>query len=149
MHSETPYDDQYATCISTSAWLRVMSESLQPERATALLGVQPTRTQVRDELATPASKHPFKYSGWFLESLSHVQSRDARRHIDWLLQQLRGKATAIAELKGQGHTVDVCVYWESVGQGGPTLGATQMAQLGELGVELWFDIYFGGKDSAG
>ena len=149
MHSETPNDDEYATCVSTSARLRVMGETLRPELATALLGVQPTRTQVRGELPSPTSNHPFKYGGWFLESLGQVQSRDSRRHIDWLLQQLLGKATAIAELKAQGHMVDVCVYWESVGQGGPTLGASQMAQLGELGVELWFDIYFARKDSAG
>lgn len=149
MHSEPPYDDEYATCVSTSAWLRVISETLRPEQATALLGVQPTRIQVRGELPGLTSKIPCKYGGWFLESSGHIVSRDSRRHIDWLLQQLLGKARAIAELKAQGHIVDACVYWESAGQGGPTLGATQMAQFGELGVELWFDVYFAGKDSAG
>lgn len=149
MHAQTPYDDEYATCASTSAGLRVMSESLQPGVVTARLGVQPSRTQVHGELPRPASKHPFKYGGWFLESKGHIQSRDARRHIDWLLQQLRGKEVAIAEFKAEGHTVDVCVYWESVGHGGPTLDPSHMIQLGELGIELWFDIYFPGKDSAG
>jgi Domain of unknown function (DUF4279) len=148
MQPATPYDDDYATCVSTSAGFRVMSENLRPESVTALLGLQPTRTQVRGELPQPASKYPFKYGGWFLESLGHVRSRDSRRHIDWLLQQLSSKAAAIAELKAQGHLVDLCVYWESAGQGGPTLGPSQMAKLGELGIELWFDIYFAGKDSA-
>src|SRR5688500_8918020 len=127
MEAQTPYDDDYATCVATSAWLRVMSESLLPTAVTACLGVQPSRTQVRGELPQPTSKHPFKYGGWFLESKGHVQSRDARRHIDWLLLQLQGKAAAIAQLKAQGHLVDVCVYWESVGQGGPTLDPSHMA----------------------
>jgi hypothetical protein len=149
MDTQTPYDDEYATCVSTSAWFRVMSESLQPGVVTARLGVQPSRTQVRGELPQPASKHPFKYGGWFLESKGHIQSRDARRHIDWLLQHLQGKAAAIAQLKTEGHLVDVCVYWESVGQGGPTLNSSHMVQLGELGVELWFDIYLAKEDRAG
>lgn len=149
MRAQTPYDDDYATCVSTSTWFRVMSERLEPGAATACLGVQPSRIQVRGELPRPISKHPLKYSGWFLESKGHVQSRDARRHIDWLLLQLQGKAAAIAELKAEGHRVDACVYWESVGHGGPTLDPGHMAQLGELGVELWFDVYFAGEDGAG
>ena len=148
MHTETPYDDEYATCVSTFVSFRVMSEALSPESVTALLSVQPTRTQVRGELPAPGSKHPFKYGGWFLKSSGHVQSRDSRRHVDWLLEQLTGKAGAIAELKMQRHLVDLCIYWESAGQGGPTLGPSHMVQLGELGIELWFDISFAGKDSA-
>ena len=126
-----------------------MSESLEPGAISARLGVRPSRTQVRGKLPHPTSKHPFKCGGWFLASKDHVQSRDARRHIDWLLLQLQGKAAAIAQLAAEGHLVDVCVYWESIGQGGPTLNPSQMAQLGELGVALWFDIYFAGEDSVG
>lgn len=147
MHTQTPYDDSYATCVSTFARLRIMGENLEPETVSALLCLQPNRTQVRGELPQPTSKHPFRYSGWFLGTEGRVQSRDARRHIDWLLLLLHGKADAIAQLKSEGNLVDICVYWESVGQGGPTLNPSHMTQLGELGVELWFDIYFAGKDT--
>ena len=149
MRTETAYDDAYATCESTFAWLRVMSEDLQSDSVTSLLGIAPTHTQLRGEQRSPASTRQHKYSGWFLESESHVESRDARRHLDWLLAQLQGKAGAIATLKRQGNLVDVCVRWNSYGHGGPTLNAQHMAQLGELGIELWFDIYFVGRDSAG
>jgi len=44
--------------------------------------------------------------------------------------------------------VDLCVRWDSGGQGGPTLSPSQMGALAELGIELWFDIYFAGNDSA-
>jgi hypothetical protein len=123
-----------------------MSEELSPGTVTALLAIQPTRTQVRGDLPRPTSKHPYKSGGWFLESADHVQSRDSRRHLDWLLAQLHGKAAAIADLKDRGYLVDLCVRWDSVGHGGPTLDPTQMRYLGELGIELWFDVYFAGED---
>lgn len=148
MENETQYDDDYPTCTETFAWFRVMRDDLSPDSVTALLGIEPTHTQVRGELPRPSSKHPFRSGGWFLESRSFVQSRDSRRHLDWLLNQLRDKANATAELAAQGCQMDICIYWVSVGQGGPTLSPAQMAQLGELGVELWFDIYFERQDRA-
>ncbi len=149
MHINTPYDDEYPTCVYTHAWLRVMSEDLQPESVTLLLGIQPTHTQVRGGLPGPTSTQPHKFGGWFLESAGQVQSLDSRRHLDWLLTQLQVKAAAIEKLIDQGYLVDLCVRWDSIGHGGPTLTPTQMTQLGELGIELWFDIYFAEQDDAG
>ena len=146
MHSETPYDDEYATCIETHAWLRVMGESLDPNAVTSLLQVQPTKTQLRGALPSEGSSHPYKYSGWFLESKAHVQSREARRHLDWLLVRLQDRHAELAGLKEEGNLVDICVRWDSVGQGGPTLSPKQMALLGSLGIEVWFDIYFAGEE---
>ena len=83
-----------------------------------------------------------KYSGWFLESDGHVQSRDARRHLDWLLSQLVGKSHVFTQLMAEGNTVDVCCKWDSVGQGGPLLSSPQLEGLAQLGLELWFDVYF-------
>jgi len=85
MRTDTAYDDAYATCESTFAWLRVMSEDLRPDSVTSLLDITPTHTQVRGKLSGPKSTRKHKYSGWFLESEVHVESRDARRHLDWLL----------------------------------------------------------------
>jgi hypothetical protein len=149
MRTETAYDDEYATCVLTFAWLRVMSEHLQPAAVSALLGIEPTHSQTRGDLPNPTSTRPRKYGGWFLESKGAVQSRDSRRHLDWLLNQLQGKEEAIAKLKTDGNLVDLCIRWDSVGHGGPALTPKQMAQLGALDVELWFDIYFAGEDDAG
>jgi hypothetical protein len=140
------YDDDYATCVKTFAWLRVMNEGLEPESATRILGIEPTRTQRRGELPRPKAKRPLENGGWFLESVDHVESRDARRHLDWILERLRGKADAIAQLKAQGHRIDLCIRWDSVGHGGPTLDPRQMSELGALDTELWFDVYFAGED---
>lgn len=148
MRTATPYDDEYPTCVKTFVWLRVMSETLDPSSATAALGVQPTRTQFKGTVGIDAAlKRPAKYSGWFLDSSGHVVSRDTRRHFDWLLGQLRGKEAALAELRSQGHLVDICCRWDSVGHGGPTLDPEHLKQLGALGVEMWFDVYFASEDS--
>ena len=146
MPTDRTYDDDYATCVKTFAWFRVLSEGLEPDAVTALLGIPPSRVQRRGELPRPKAKRPLENGGWFLESADHVESRDARRHLDWLLDRLRGKASSIAQLKDQGHRVDVCIRWDSVGHGGPTLDPRQMKELGELDVELWFDVYFAGDD---
>jgi hypothetical protein len=106
-----------------------MGEELDPRAVTVALGVEPTRTQVRGELPAPGSKHPYKYSGWFLETQGNVQSRDVRRHIDWLLSKVGGKGAAFSKLRSEGHLTDVCCPWYSIGQGGPTLGAAQIAAL--------------------
>lgn len=113
MRTETPYDDEYPTCACTFAWLRVMSEHLQPDLVTSSLGLEPTRTQRRGDVRSPRSARTHAYSGWFLESAAHVDSRDARRHLDWLLVQLQGASVAIQALKAQGHLVDICIRWDS------------------------------------
>ena len=147
MTTPISYDDDYATCVKTFAWLRVMSEGLEPDDVTAILGLTPSRVQRRGELPRPTAKRPLEKGGWFLESVDHVESRDARRHLDWLLERLRDKADAIAQLKAQGNLVDLCIRWDSVGHGGPTLDPRQMTELGALDVELWFDVYFAGEDA--
>jgi hypothetical protein len=146
MQPEASYDDKYPTCVETFAWFRVMGESLDPDTVTARLKVPPTRTQNRGALPQAGSKYPYKYSGWFLESQGWVQSLDARRHLDWLLDRLQGCEEALVQLKAEGNLVDVCVRWDSVGHGGPALSPKQMNQLGALGVTLWFDIYFAGGE---
>jgi len=148
MRTSTPYDDDYATCVKTFVWLRVMSESLEPDKVTIAIGIQPTRTQFRGAVSLNAAlKRPAKYSGWFLESTGHVNSRDTRRHLDWLLDKLQGKETYLAQLRDQGNLVDICCRWDSQGQGGPTLDSVHLVRLGALGIEFWFDVYFVGKES--
>ena len=31
----------------------------------------------------------------------------------------------------------------TTGQGGPSLSASQMYRLGQLGIDVWWDVYFG------
>jgi hypothetical protein len=72
-----------------------------------------------------------------------------RRHVDWILVQLEGKDDALKGLQADGHLMDVFCFWISAtGQGGPTLSPAIMRRLGELEIEIGFDIY-GGPDDEG
>ncbi len=143
------YDDQYSTCDSTYATLRIFHESLVPDDINDLLGVSATSSQQRGDPIS--SKRPEKgerkVGGWFLESEGKVDSKDSRRHIDWLLDQVEGKGTVLEELRIKGYKIDISCYWDSAsGHGGPTVSPAQSKQLADLGIELWFDVYFSGEE---
>jgi hypothetical protein len=41
--------------------------------------------------------------------------------------------------------MDIACLWDShAGHGGPTLSPDLLRRLADLGIELWFDIYFHG-----
>ena len=143
MRTNQPYDEHYGTCSYTHAWLRIMHESLDPDEVTHLLGVTPTSTQTAGEPWSPKSDKLLEYSGWFLSTKGVLTSLDARHHLDWILERVRDKQAEFAALCERGCLVDVCCRWDSKsGNGGPTLSPAQMSGFAQLGVELWFDIYF-------
>ena len=143
MRIQTPYNRDYGTCAYTHAWLRIMHEMVDPDAVTAVLGVAPTDVQRRGE---PEERKPGSRSkgGWFLSTMGLVDSRDARHHLDWIVEKIAGKKTAFEQLHARGYMVDICVRWDSLsGHGGPTISPDQMKALSDLEIELWFDIYVG------
>lgn len=140
--TSTPYDTDYGTCSYTHVWLRVMHDSRDPSEVSAALLLQPTSSHLAGAHVSGKIR---RSSAWFLESEGLVESRDARHHLDWLLDQIAGKEQSFANLRLLGYQVDVCCRWDSKsGHGGPTLSPAEMTVLGNLGIELWFDIYFDG-----
>jgi hypothetical protein len=140
----TDYDDDYATCARTYAGLDISHDDLDPDRITGLLGLQPTWTQVKGRtLIRPGGKKFTPPIGlWCLSTKGVVDSRDVRRHLDWILDRLVGKDDALDRLSAEGHRKVVNCYWASAqGHGGPMVPAVMMRRLGELELELWFDFY--------
>jgi hypothetical protein len=138
------YVDDYATCHRTYATLVIVHPDLEPDVVTEGLGIQPSRAHRRGDIRNPLAKRPFIHprGGWFLSSEDMVQSRDVRRHIDWLLDQVEPKGDVLKQLQSQGYpTVINCFWCTESGHGGPMLWPRQMSRLGALGLELWFDIY--------
>lgn len=75
-----------------------------------------------------------------------MQSRDVRRHLDWILERLLPAKDKLQALKAEGVEAAVSCYWLSVyGHGGPTLSPQQMRGLVEFGLECWFDCYSSGE----
>ena len=143
MRIQTPYDEDYGTCEYTHAWLRVMSETVDPDEVTSILGVAPSKVQRRGD--SKKGKPGFwAKGGWFLSTEGVVSSKDARHHLDWILERLGGKRDAFMRLHERGYLIDLCVRWDSLsGHGGPTISPNQMKVLAELEIELWFDVYVG------
>ncbi|MGI8972495.1 MAG: DUF4279 domain-containing protein [Dehalococcoidia bacterium] len=143
------YIDDYGTCARTYATFCIYHDALDPEMLSAELGIEPTDAQKRGEVGDPQAQDPFIYttSGWFLSSEGAVESRDARRHIDWLLDRLEPGSVTLQKLQRAGCRMEVSCYWLSrSGNGGPTLSPHQMARLATLGLEIEFDAYAMGDD---
>jgi hypothetical protein len=139
------YDDDYPTCERTYATLWILQEDLDPDVVTGALAIQPSWTRKRGEIRNPGAKRPVinKVGGWFLRTADVVHSRDVRRHIDWLLDQLEPRREVLAKLQAAGCQTIISCYWLSYqGHGGPMLLPQNMARLASLGLELWFDVYF-------
>ena len=138
------YDDDYETCARTYATLCIYPGEIDPDAVTERLGIEPSGWQRRGETSHASGRMPTvaTLNGWFLCSRGEIESRDSRRHIDWLLSQLMPKAEAVHSLQMMGCRMDISCYWLSQqGEGGPTLRPAQMRKLADLNIELWFDFY--------
>lgn len=79
---------------------------------------------------------------WSQSTKGHVDSRDSRRHVDWLLAWLQGKTREVEQLQAAGWEVEISVFWHSKnGHGGPVVPPSSMKTMGELGITLGFDFY--------
>lgn len=144
------FDDEYPTCVETRATLRIYPGDIDPSAISERMGLEPTNWQRRGEVAQwfdgPPRVAPI--NGWFLQSEAYVESRDSRRHLDWILDRVEPKAEAIRFLQERGCEMDISCTWISrSGHGGPTVSPSQMKRLSELNLELWFDFYTYDEDS--
>jgi len=145
----TPINDAYETCERTQATLWIGVEDLNPSFVTSRLGLEPSETQTKGEIKrnSRGTSRTVQKGAWFLSSEGHVDSRDIRRHLDWLLARLVPVKTRIRELQEmEGIVMSVnCIWWSVGGTGGPTLWPEQMYLMAELNLECGFDISFFGE----
>jgi len=145
------YNDAYETCDRTYAELRIYTGELNPAIITQRLGIKPSEIRQKGVLWTTPSgrERPAKKNAWFLSSEATVNSRDLRRHIDWLLTWFENKKKDFQELI----TIDEIqasiwiIWWSAHGHGGPTLAPKHLNALGELGIDSCFDLYFSGDQN--
>ena len=142
------YDDDYGTCARTYATLLIYPVRTDPATITERLGITPSSWQRK---GGPIAGHPASRIAevdlWCLSTKGRVESKDSRRHIDWLLDQIELLAAELRALREEGARIAVSCFWLSLsGHGGPTISPGQMRRLGALNIELWFDVYFAGED---
>ena len=131
------YIDDYSACERTYATLRIYPRNAKPNEVSRLLGLNPTRISIAGE------KSPRHVNGWFLSSQGTIESRDARRHIDWLLDQIEPTQSAFLKLVNDDAEADIFCFWESSsGNGGPIILPHQMARLLKFNLSVGWDIWF-------
>jgi len=113
-----------------------------------MLGVYPTESFAKGD-KFGKKQLTRKSNGWFLSTAGIIDSKDCRRHIDWIISKLAPYGESLEKLRTMGAEVDLSCFWLSSGQGGPVLSPLQMGELARLNLEIWWDIYLEQKDSNG
>jgi len=142
------YEDDYPTCAATDALLRIFSEHVSPDEMTRVLGVAPTSSVRKGHLRNPREpRSESKTNCWYLGSRDSVQSKDCRRHIDWIVERIYPAKEALRQLREAGAEISICCTWESSeNQGGPIMTPKQMGPLSELGIPVWWEFWCSGGD---
>jgi hypothetical protein len=120
--------------------LRIFSETVHPDRISEILGLAPTETTPRN----PESKYRVRRENhlWRWTTLDAIDSQDNLVHLAAIFAKLSGKNQALDELRALGCEIDISNFWDSTGQGGPFLDRATISALNDLGLEIWWDIYF-------
>ena len=133
------YDDDYPTCEETYATLRIYDEQLDPDIVSSRLVLTPSKAHKKGQALGRNRAAPV--GGWFLSSRGQVTSKDVRRHIAWILEQLSGKEQLL-KLQDEGYETDIFCYWVSAsGHGGPMLDPDLMRLLVSFRLPIGFDVY--------
>lgn len=151
--SSTPYDDTYETCERALIELLIYGNELDPERISALLGLEPTDAAHTGDVRINSlgRSRVIVVGHWFLSSEAYVESKDLRRHIDWLVDKLAPRLSELHDLaKEPGVGVRcLCIWWSKHGDGGPTFWPEHLRALSELDVEVAFDVgFYGGPEGS-
>jgi hypothetical protein len=132
------------------ATFRIYHPDLEPEQLTELLEITPSIAWRSGEDAYGWRKRPgFKApsGGWLLSSRTVMRGNNASSHIDWLLDQLAGKANMIKDLQNRGFMIDVVVGWHATSWNTtPALSPDLMRRLAKLNLPIWFDVYLFGSE---
>lgn len=140
--NDSPYIDDFATCRATYATFLLTHPTLDPTAISRELGLASTRSHLRGHVAFPGGTSA-PTGVWILCTNDAVASRDVRRHIDVLLDQLGPVQARITSLIAKGYVAEVSCYWASTGgHGGPRLDVAQLARLVAFGLPISFDVYF-------
>lgn len=142
----TPVDDSYPSCDRTCAELRIYPSVHTAKDVSVLMEITPSESGEAGELreTSRGTNRTIKMTHWVLSSETHVDSKDLRVHLNWLLDRIEPRLSileALASTSGTKMTI-VCVWWSAIGHGGPTLWPEQLLRLSRLGLEMGFDIQF-------
>lgn len=137
------YDHNYSSCSKTFATFCIYHNDLIPNDITARLNIEPSSSHKKGDISTTRKGHIMPIGNWCLTTKYIITSQDVRYHIDALLAQIKDKKSTIKLLQDNGYDMCISCFWvSSSGNGGPTIDHRTMSELGELCIDVDFDIWF-------
>jgi len=133
-------------CTRTFATSRIFSENLHPDEITKMLGVLPTGTDPLNPESKYKNRRVSNFWKYSTEKLSN--SLNNVEHVEIILRALNGKSNQMELLRHRGCQTDIFCYWDSNGQGGPSLSVTLMNELVKFGLDIYWDMYFDDEEDA-
>jgi hypothetical protein len=128
------------TCIETFATIRIFSASIDPTTIGEVLAIEATDMIPMDPLSKYRARRETNLWKWCTQH--RLNSADNMLHIAAALEVLGSKQAELERLRSAGCKTDLCCYWVSTGQGGPSLDVATMKELARLGLPIWWDVYF-------
>ena len=119
--------------------LRIMGDDLVPDEITRLLGVAPTRAQIKGEKPVDRT-NPAKSGMWLLKAASRIPA-----DMDGQIQEILNQTTndlAVWQGLAKRYEIDLfCGLMMARSNEGISLSAQCISALGERGIEVGLDIY--------
>jgi hypothetical protein len=139
-------DEDFPNCRGTHATLFIQHADLEPEELTKRFGVQPTHSFRKGEKNNKWGV-VIELGSWSFSTKAAIDSRDLRRHLDWLIDQFAGTENVFAELRAGGYSLRVVCNWEAEGFadgpgyfGGPSLSSRNRQGLAGLSLDIRFNF---------
>ncbi|GAA0811009.1 hypothetical protein GCM10009111_02860 [Colwellia asteriadis] len=127
-------------CTFTYATLRIFSSELSPEKITDLIGFNPTKVKAINH--DSKYKHEREFNYWAFSTKNLSDSTDNVEHLEIILNNLQDKLEVMCNLHKLNCSTDIFCFWDSNGQGGPSMTVDLMNRLVSLNLNISWDIYF-------
>lgn len=122
----------------------IIEPEFHSQKVTEILGIEPSKVCIKGE--TKISQYSKKMAPnhmWLLSTEGKVESNEPRRHIDWIMTQLKGKEKAFQELDKLGVKSYVrCCCFMGNANVGLHLSPKQMRELLKYNLEVYWDTFW-------
>jgi Domain of unknown function (DUF4279) len=128
-----------------SVQLRISGKNLDPEDVTHRLGLEPNQVRIAGERRSVNQvwhESLWSYDGGAASAEAAREWTSLEEGLRYVLEKLLSKNELIQEYAKSHEVVWWCGHFQSGFDGGPTLSASLLKLLGDLGVPLFIDNYF-------
>ncbi|MGO1068314.1 DUF4279 domain-containing protein [Lysobacter sp. CA199] len=128
----------------TTACLRIWGEDLIPDEVSALLGTQPSQSQIKGEtiwVCKRTGRERIAQTGSWRLKAEDREPGDLEAQIEALFAQLSDDPAVWAQLQSRFELDLFCGLFMGSSNDGEGIGSRNLRLLGERGIELILDIY--------